>query len=265
MIDKCPVCDSEREISFRATILKKHNINYLFCKNCGLLQTEKPYWLEEAYSSAIANVDTGLISRNIAISKKLACFLFFLFDKKGKYLDVGGGYGMLTRLMRDIGFDYYWSDEYCENLLAKGFESFNTTKPFSAITAFELLEHIYDPVNFLKSSLIEAETLTIIFSTELFEGSPPPPSSWWYYSLSTGQHISFYQRKTLEYLSQKLSLSLHSNNNFHILTNINIDKRWLALLNNHILLKLFYIFVKISMQSKTLSDYNQLHELFAKV
>ena len=94
--------------------------------------------VEEAYSNAIADADTGLVARNISISKRLACILFAFNDKQAKYLDIGGGYGLLTRLMRDIGFDFYWSDPYCENILAKGFESSNNN-PISAITAFEVL------------------------------------------------------------------------------------------------------------------------------
>ncbi len=38
------------------------------------------------------------------------------------FLDYAGGYGVFTRLMRDIGFDFYWHDPYTQNLFANGFE-----------------------------------------------------------------------------------------------------------------------------------------------
>jgi len=80
-----------------------------------------PYWLDEAYGDAISVLDTGLIQRNLHIAERLAPLLYFLFDHKAPYLDVAGGYGMLVRLMRDIGFDFYWSDKYCRNLFAECF------------------------------------------------------------------------------------------------------------------------------------------------
>lgn len=253
MIQECPICRSERNVCFPAEILAKYKINYLSCKKCGLLQTETPYWLEEAYGSAIASTDTGLLMRNLSLSKKLACTLFFFFNKEDKYKDVGGGYGVLTRLMRDIGFDFYWFDPYCENLFAKQFNAANTNKPFSAITAFEVMEHIYDPIEFIKASIQEAGTSTIIFSTELFKGSPPEPSSWEYYSLTTGQHISFYQRKTLDFLAKELSLNVYSYKNFHILTDKSIKFQAFCFFIVN-LSKFIFPLVKLSMQSKTLSD-----------
>ena len=36
-------------------------------------------------------------------------------------LDIGGGTGLLTRLLRDVGFEAQWSDEYCDNIFAQGF------------------------------------------------------------------------------------------------------------------------------------------------
>ncbi|MDM9385348.1 hypothetical protein QUB80_32355 [Chlorogloeopsis sp. ULAP01] len=41
-------------------------MTYYFCEESGLLKTEKPYWLDEAYQEAIADTDTGLVRRNIS-------------------------------------------------------------------------------------------------------------------------------------------------------------------------------------------------------
>jgi Nif-specific regulatory protein len=41
----------------------------------------------------------------------------------GTVVDCAGGYGILVRLLRDYGVNALWSDPYCENVLAKGFES----------------------------------------------------------------------------------------------------------------------------------------------
>ncbi len=258
----CPICSNQRHTYFQAKILQKYKVNYFLCSKCGLLQTEEPYWLEEAYSSAIADSDVGLVSRNIDTSKKIACILYFLFTKNGKYHDIAGGYGMFTRLMRDIGFDFYWSDLYCENIFAKGFEAaYLPQKHLVAITAFEVLEHVYDPVKFIRDSLTQSATSSLIFSTQLFEGNPPQPDSWWYYSLSTGQHISFYQKKTLNYLGDKLSLKLYVYKNLHILTDKTVNPTFFMVLNrllNSRLSDFIYKYVQINMKSKTSLDYQQL-------
>ena len=260
MIKQCPICSSQQRFYFQETILRKYKVDYFYCDTCGLLQTEKPYWLNEAYQSAIASADTGLIQRNIRLSKLLSCVLFFLFNPQGRYLDIGGGYGLLTRLLRDIGFDSYWSDPFCKNLFAQGFEASTSNSPFDAITAFEVLEHIHNPLEFLQTAIKETSASTIIFSTELFYTSPPAYDAWDYYAFNTGQHISFYQKKTLEYLAKTLSLSLLSHNNFHILTDRDIHPIAFQLLTSR-LAKVLERYVSRKMISKTLADHKTLMQL----
>ena len=260
MTKQCPICFSQQRFCFQETILKKYNVDYFYCDTCGLLQTEEPYWLNEAYESVIASADTGLIQRNIVLSQLLSCILFFSYDRQGKYLDIGGGYGMLTRLLRDIGFDMYWSDPYCENLFAQGFEATKASPPFNAITAFEVLEHIHNPLDFLQKSMIKASTSTVIFSTELFHNFPPAPRDWSYYAFNTGQHISFYQLRTLKYVAKTLSLSLLSHGNIHILTDQKINSIIFRLTTSR-LLPILAIHVKKTMRSRTLIDYQKMMQL----
>jgi len=66
------------------------------------------FWVKEAYNNSTSITDTGIMSRNISSSKITATILYFLFKTFDKFLDYGGRYGIFTRLMRDIGFDFYW-------------------------------------------------------------------------------------------------------------------------------------------------------------
>jgi len=257
MSTHCPVCNSERQQIFNAVLLKKHAVDYYYCTSCGLLQTEAPYWLEEAYTEAIADADTGLIARNQGIARKLTALLYCCLDRQGQYIDSAGGYGMLTRLMRDIGFNFYWHDEYCRNLFARGFEVNKHSGTVSAVTAFEVLEHVQDPLDFINHCLKSNTTSTIIFSTELYHGEPPAPSDWWYYTLETGQHISFYQRRTLELLASKLSLRLYSHRNMHILTDRRINTVTFRLMTGH-LSWIVYAWAHIRMTSRTFPDHQQI-------
>jgi len=217
MTKPCPICDNPMERAFSATVLSRHAVTYYRCAGCGLLQTETPYWLDEAYKDPIAASDTGLIQRNFSLAAKLSTLLYYCLEPRGTYLDVAGGYGMLVRLMRDIGFDFFWSDKHCENILARGFESAAAGKGFSALTAFEVLEHVDDPVGFVADLLREHGVRTLILSTQTYAGDLPP-RDWWYYAFETGQHISFYQPRTLATLAGRLGLNFLSANGVHVLT-----------------------------------------------
>jgi hypothetical protein len=251
----CPICSGLRRERFRARLLNKYEVRYLFCEACGLLQTEEPYWLEEAYSRTIADTDTGLVSRNLDIARRLASLLYFYFDPKAKYLDFAGGYGLLTRLMRDRGFDFYWYDQYCQNLFARGFEwnDVNGNAASGAVTAFEVLEHVLDPAAFVRNALTQARTSTIIFSTLVYEGEPPLPDKWWYYALETGQHISFFRHQTLIKLGEKLGLRLYTNGWLHALTADTMDQTGFRICTSR-LSGLVDAYVKLHMRSRTFDD-----------
>ena len=241
---------------FTRRVLARYDVAYAWCPACGLLRTEEPYWLEEAYSSAIAALDTGLVRRNVRFSEITASLLYFALDRRGSFVDVAGGYGLLTRMMRDVGFDFRWSDRYAENLMARGFEA-REGGAHEAITAFEVLEHVPDPVRFLEEALARWKTRTVLFTTDLYRGEPPEPEAWWYYAFDTGQHVSFYARRTLEAIGARLGLRLYTHAGFHVLTDRRIRWPWypLAFGNRS---RSIARYVKKRMRSRTASDRRSL-------
>lgn len=259
---KCPICTQGVSPAFSAKVLGKYVAEFEHCASCGFLRIANPHWLEEAYTSAIAATDTGLVARNIDVARKLAAFLYFVLPGRGagRFLDVAGGYGMLTRLMRDYGFDFYWSDKYCSNLFAQGFEFGESKAPFRAVTAIEVMEHLIDPVDFLKSALRTAESDTFIFTTELYEGEPPRPEAWGYYSLSTGQHISFFSRKTLEILSRRLGMHYRYVAGLHVFTKKDISPLALRLFSKKAIPLMLRVMSK-QLPSKSLEDHKHMLSL----
>jgi hypothetical protein len=214
--------------AFEQRLLGRHDVAYFSCGGCGLLRTEAPHWLDEAYASAIAPADTGLVQRNLELARVSTALLHHLFRGEGRIVDVAGGYGLFTRLMRDNGFDAWWSDKYCENRLAVGFEA--EPGPHAAVTAWEVLEHVHEPLQFGREQLEAWQTRTFLFSTTLFEGAPPAPGSWWYYAPESGQHITFYQRRTLAKLAAALGLRFLSRGSVHLFTDQPLGERVFALL-----------------------------------
>jgi hypothetical protein len=197
----CPVDGGKMEPVFRATVLKKHEVKYYTCSSCSFLQTEKPYWLDEAYSDAIADCDTGIMERNLHNALRVSAVLKLLKYDKETVIDMAGGYGILTRLLRDAGFDCLWSDKYCDNIMARGFEA-GTDKKAPVLCAMEVLEHIEDPLTFLRDAIAQYDASAIVFSTEEFRSLPE--QDWWYYSRESGQHISFYSIPSLHALARQL-------------------------------------------------------------
>lgn len=198
----CPICDSPLTPAFEGTLLGRLRVTYSSCAICGLLQTEPPYWLEEAYQHVISPDDTGLVARNVSNTRFLKTFLPLAFPKNARFVDVAGGYGLLTRMLRDEGFDCYSTDPFCTNIFAANFEpgeSFHA----DAVFAFEALEHMHDPLCFVQECFNKFDCRTLVFSTLTFSETPPG-NDWWYYSFDTGQHVTFYQSRSLAALAKRL-------------------------------------------------------------
>lgn len=213
----CIICKGVAECVFEKKIFGQ-NVKYNLCANCGFLFTERPaFWLEQSYSSAITSLDIGLVNRNLIYSEILACYIKICHRRSKKFLDFGGGYGLLTRIMRDLGFNYYRQDAYCENLFAKHFDLTDaaSTSQFDLLTAFEVFEHLNDPLFEIEKMFHFSDT--IFFSTELM---PDTDLEKWYYLLpEIGQHISFYSEKSLKQIGENFGAKyFRVSDSLHILT-----------------------------------------------
>ena len=63
---KCKICGANSDLFETGIILGRHKADFFLCADCHFIQTEPPYWLQEAYSCAITSSDIGYVSRNIA-------------------------------------------------------------------------------------------------------------------------------------------------------------------------------------------------------
>lgn len=250
----CKICSGESNKIFVAKILKKYDVQYFECPKCGFVFTEDPYWLEEAYKSPINVADTGILSRNILFSQLTINIIYYLFNFKGKFLDYAGGYGIFTRLMRDSGLDFKWQDKFSQNLLARGFEYSKSDSNLELVTAFEVFEHLVDPIKELEEILKISKN--ILFSIVLIPDKIPNPFDWWYYGLNHGQHVSFYSKKTLEFIASKYGLNYYTNgDSIHLFMVKKINPIIFKILITSKLGFLFSLWAKNNLKSKTWNDY----------
>lgn len=202
---KCEVCENKTEVFGNAKVLGRHKVTYYQYPACGFIQTEHPYWLEEAYSKTITTSDIGLISRNLAMADITKNVILLFHNPRGRYIDYGGGYGLFVRIMRDGGYDFHRHDPLCENLFAVGFEASSEVN-YDMLTAWEVFEHLVEPCVEIEKMLSFSQEM--LFSTGLLPAEPKPLGEWWYYGLEHGQHVSFYTRSSLEIIARKFGLQL---------------------------------------------------------
>ncbi len=219
---ECKICNNETYKIFNCLLLGKYDVGYYSCNNCDFIQTEEPYWLDEAYSlGAISALDVGIMSRNLLLTNKTEIILKKLFTDFTMFsgIDYGGGEGIFVRLMRDKGFNFYRQDLYAENLYARYFDikDLPDTHKFNILTAFEVLEHLSNPIEDLTKMFLYSDI--ILFSTELQPSNDSVIKDWWYLVPETGQHISFYTVKTFKEIARNLKAYYYTDSiNLHILS-----------------------------------------------
>lgn len=256
----CKICQNETSKIFEAIVLYKYKVNYFQCPNCGFAQTEKPYWLDEAYESSMNLSDTGVMHRSERMSKITTSLIILFFNQKGVFLDYAGGLGVFTRQMRDIGFNYFWHDPYTKNELARGFEGDLNLK-YDLVTTFESFEHFEEPLKEVEKIL--QFTDTIILTTDLISRKAPKHNDWWYYGSEHGQHIAFHSKESFKIMAKKLGLYYHNAMNVHILTKKKINFIGTCFLKfkyaKH-LLYIFFFFINPFIKSKSFDDMNSFYK-----
>lgn len=253
---QCKICENTSDFFAEARILNKYKVKYFKCINCGFIQTEEPYWLEEAYSDAINHSDIGLLKRNFDLTSPTTNVISKFFNSKEKFIDFGAGYGVFVRIMRDNGYDFYWQDKYCNNIYAKDFV-FIKGKKYELLTAYEVFEHLPDPVKEMKEMLEFSDNL--LFSTYIIPDNNPKPNEWWYYATDHGQHVSLYSKKSLEILAMKFNKNLYTNGkNIHLIT----DKKLSSILFKMLTMPIISNYFSPLFRKKSLldSDYKKVLE-----
>lgn len=197
----CRLCSGAVDSLFKKRVLGKYDVSYYKCSHCYSLQTEKPYWLDEAYKKNLSNADTGAAQRNL--HNLAACYTILKLLNVRNVIDIGGGDGLLCRLLRDYEINCYVKDKYATPLYGQGFteENFNTP---DLIIGFEVLEHYQNPLTDL-DDLFNYKPHALLLSTAIFTNQK---QDWWYLGPESGLHVFFYSKKALTMIAAKYKYEL---------------------------------------------------------
>lgn len=201
----CPVCKDEGSIfgafegglDFPLIYRKCHSCGHLFVRNCS--------WIDAAYAEGVDEFDQGAVSRSI-FSLPLAFALANLSPTAG-VLDYGGGVGLLSRMLRDLGINAYSYDRYVQGTLNPGFhlrDLRDVTDNINMVIAIEVLEHIVEIGEFV-GAMLRLSPKIILTCTSVNDGQD---ISWPYLDKNHCQHVSVYSRKSLEILAEKMGMKI---------------------------------------------------------
>lgn len=192
------------------TFLSQYSQALSHCQSCDYLFVPDPFWLDEAYGVRFFG-DTGLVRRNIHLSKRLLPFICALQNMLPEFkgLDYGSGTGMFCRMMRDEGVQFLAYDPYADSELCRPFimDSLEN-ETFGIVTAFEVMEHVPNPKELMAE--LSRHTDQIVFTTTLRKVGEVPGDKWWYYAPEIGQHVAFHSPKSLEALAGSIGSKVSS-------------------------------------------------------
>ncbi len=193
---QCALCGGALSKRFDLTVLYKYEVAYLECAQCLSLQTDFPHWIGEAYSQNLSSLDTGAAQRNLHNSA--ACYVVAKMFGLNNAVDIGGGDGLLCRLLRDHRINCFVTDKYARPTYAQGFTEPDFTTP-DLVISFEVLEHFQNPGTDLEE-LFRLKPKVLLVSTAIYKKQD---KDWWYLSPESGQHLFFYSREAIEFIGRK--------------------------------------------------------------
>jgi len=198
-------------------------VYYCRCRACSFIFTDQfddlapEQWAEWVYNDEYDAVDPDYRHNRPRANARL--IERFLLGRKHSTvgLDFGGGSGLTAELLARRGWQFDCYDPFGKTRLTP-----SRLQRYNVATAFEVFEHLTDPVTEL-ASLLERMTngaLVILLGTGLSDGNVSVDTrlSWWYAAPRNG-HISLFSRKSLASLAKRFALR-HSSalGGLHLLT-----------------------------------------------
>jgi hypothetical protein len=209
----CAVCSGNTKYLLSYTVRGEHQASLRECLTCRFTFIVNPHWLADSFSSELNDLDIGSVDRCLILADFVEVLIRSQKWSMLRFLDWGGGYGLLARIMRDRGLDFGSHDIYTQPLFVKPSEV-DESETFGLVTMSEVSLHLTDPVPVFKKILESTNTLvfTAVIAPKII------PNDWWYLMPDTGQHVAIYRKETLETLANQLGVRITSDGRFfHVL------------------------------------------------
>lgn len=224
----CRLCGGATQLAFRKQVLGQHQVAYFRCAQCGSLQTEAPYWMDQAYATGAERYDTGKASRTLGNFLLLPQLLQILqVSPSDIAVDFGGGTGLFARLMRDAGYNFFTHDKFGSSEFMGSFTWDQLDRPCNLITLFEVAEHFVNPAQEW-NRLVACDPQWILGSTGLYAGQS---EDWDYLSAESGQHVFFYSPESMALIARHTGRHYYNLGMYFLLTRQPLDASAIAKIN----------------------------------
>ena len=194
----CRLCGASTHLLFTKRLLHRHDVQFRQCDHCGATQTQKPWWLAEAYVPENEKFDTGQVTRSLINAAVLRTLLQICdLPASTRVVDYGCGSGLLVRTLRDTGVDAWGYDLYSSPRLALGFQTPDYSG-FDVVNLCEVVEHFDEPRQAF-DAIFASNPKMVVIQTGVAQ---QVTESWDYITAEHGQHIFFLAPRTLQWLAE---------------------------------------------------------------
>jgi 2-polyprenyl-3-methyl-5-hydroxy-6-metoxy-1,4-benzoquinol methylase len=172
-VEHCPLCENKRHIFFEAIQDNKHTLTYMLCETCGLVfqsprmsDEELKDFYQAEYRRLIQD-DVGPTDKDRRVqagrARNLVKFLRKHLDVASSHLDIGSSAGALLQIIQQnyecISVGVEPGDAYRTFSQERGWEVVSGldeihnkySASFDLVTMAHVLEHLPDPVGYLRN------------------------------------------------------------------------------------------------------------------
>ena len=229
---KCAICGGASEGILSYLVRKENQAILARCQECNFCFVINPNWLTGSFTETLQQLDIGTVDRcSLVLDFVQTVARVSSWPARSRFIDWGGGYGLMTRMARDRGINMANLDPYVQPLFSAP-ANLDKLCPAEVIVASEVFLHIEKPLEVL-AQLLSFSPVVIITAVV-----PPDHVSpdWWYLMPDTGQHVSFYPISTLKKMAEMTGTKLMSDGRFfHVFSRTELPFRTRALVRSRFL------------------------------